>query len=164
MKWIFIFCLCSLNSLLSAQEITGFWKRMNRETGNIQCVISIYEYQGKHYGRIIGTFDRDGKMKENLYEPVDRAEKVAGSPFYCGMDLLLNLVAKGTKYKGTIVDPTSGRFYDSSVWVKNGNLIIRGELLCFGKNETWFPVEENDFPEDFKKPHASSFIPMILSE
>lgn len=161
MRWIIIFCLCFLSSMLSAEEIKGFWKRINRETGNTQCVISIYEYQGQHFGRIIGTFDPQGKMKENLYQPIDRAEKVAGSPFYCGMDLLLNLVEKGSKYKGTIVDPRSGRFYDSSVWVKDGNLIIRGELLCFGKNEIWFPLEENDLPEDFKKPQVSSFIPVI---
>lgn len=161
LKCIALICFCSLSAMLTAQEIIGYWKRLNRETGNTQCVISIYEYKGKHFGRIIGTFDREGKMKENLYQPVDRADKVAGSPFYCGMDLLLNLQEAGSKYKGTIVDPRSGKFYDSTVWVKDGNLIVRGELLCFGKNETWFPLEENDFPEDFKKPNASTFIPVI---
>ena len=117
MKYIALFCLCSLISILSAEEVTGFWKRINRETGNTQCVISIYEYQGKLFGRIIGTFDPEGKMKESLYEPIDRAEKVPGSPFYCGMDLLLNLVEKDRNTKG----PLSIREAEDSMILRSGS-------------------------------------------
>ncbi len=160
-KSIAFFPILACCSILSAQNIEGLWKRINRETGNTQCVISIYEHQGKYFGRIIGTYNAEGKMKESLHQPVDRAEKVPGTPFYCGMDLILNLQEKGSKYKGMIIDPRSGRFYDSSVWVQDGKLIVRGELLCFGKKETWFPVDEEDFPSDFEPPNISEFIPVI---
>lgn len=161
LKTLYSVCLLMFCSALSAQNVEGFWKRINAETGNTQCVISIYKHQGKYYGRIIGTFDAEGKMKENLYFPEDRAEKVTGSPYYCGMDLLWDLQENGEKYKGKIVDPTSGKIYNASIWNKAGNLIIRGELFFFGKNEVWYPIEEGDFPQDFNKPDLTQFIPVI---
>jgi uncharacterized protein (DUF2147 family) len=154
---LFMLALCSA---LMAQNVEGFWKRINANTGNTQCVISIYPYQDMYYGRIIGTFDADGNMKENLYAPEDRAEKVAGSPYYCGMDLLFDLKASGSKYRGKIVDPRSGRVYDAAIWNKDGNLFIRGELFFIGRNEKWLPLEEGDFPFDFKTPDFTQFIPV----
>ncbi len=150
-----IFC-CALN----AQNVEGFWKRASAKTGNTQCVISIYKYQDKYYGRIIGTFDADGKMKENLYAPEDRAEKVSGSPYYCGMDLLWDLQESGSKYRGKIIDPRSGKIYDAVIWNKDGNLIVRGELFFLGKNEVWYPLEDGDLPEDFEAPDLTQFIPV----
>jgi uncharacterized protein (DUF2147 family) len=161
MKILSLFTLLVLCSALNAQNVEGFWKRINAKTGNTQCVISIYNYQGKYYGRIIGTFDADGKMKENLYAPEDRAEKVFGSPYYCGMDLLWDLQESGSKYRGKIVDPRSGKIYDAAIWNKNGNLIVRGELFFLGKNEVWYPLEEGDFPSDFKAPDLTQFVPMM---
>jgi uncharacterized protein (DUF2147 family) len=160
MKSIYLFCMFALCSALNAQTVEGFWKRINAKTENTQCIISIYKYQGKYYGRIIGTFDPEGKMKENLYAPEDRAEKVSGSPYYCGMDLLWDLQESGSKYRGKIVDPRSGKVYDAVIWNKDGNLIVRGELFFIGRNETWFPIEEGDFPSDFKKPDLTKFIPI----
>lgn len=161
LKALSLFYLLMFCSALSAQNVEGFWKRINAKTGNTQCVISIYKYQDKYYGRIIGTFDAEGKMKENLYAPEDRAEKVTGSPYYCGMDLLWDLQEDGIKFRGKIVDPTSGKIYNASIWNKEGNLIVRGELLFFGKNEVWYPVEEGDFPKDFNQPDFTQFIPVI---
>jgi uncharacterized protein (DUF2147 family) len=160
-KMLSLLCILAFCSALTAQNIDGFWKRVNTQTGNAQCVISIYKYQNKHYGRVIGTFDANGKMKESLYFPEDRAEKVLGSPFYCGMDLLWDLQESGQKYKGKIVDPRSGKIYDAVAWIKDGNLVIRGELFFIGKNEIWFPAEDDDFPSDFKKPDTTQFIPVI---
>lgn len=160
MKIISLISMLVLCSALNAQNIERFWKRINAKTGNTQCVISIYKYQDKYYGRIIGTFDADGKMKENLYAPQDRAEKVSGSPYYCGMDLLWDLKECGSKYRGKIVDPRSGKIYDAIIWNKEGNLIVRGELFFLGKNEVWHPLEEGDFPSDFKIPDFTQFIPV----
>jgi uncharacterized protein (DUF2147 family) len=149
------FCATSI-----AEEIEGYWKHLSRD-GEPECLISVYEYQDKYYGRIIGTYDADGKMNDNLYEPKDRADNVPGSPYYCGMDLLWNLQDRGERYKGKIIDPRNGKVYNAEVWVKNGNLIVRGELLFFGRNETWYPAEQSDFPADFKKPDTTTFIPVI---
>jgi uncharacterized protein (DUF2147 family) len=152
---ILLFSCCALN----AQNVEGFWKRVHKKTGSTQCVISIYKYQDKYYGRIIGTFNANGKMKENLYTPEDRAEKVSGSPYYCGMDLLWDLKKNGSKYRGKIVDPRSGKVYDAVIWNKEGNLIVRGELFFVGKNEVWYPLEKGDFPSSFRTPDPIQFIP-----
>jgi|ERR1700722_15142558 len=153
---LFMLMFCSV---VMAQDIEGFWKRLNAKTGNTQCVISIYPYKGLYYGRIIATFYPDGKMKETLYAPKQRAENVAGSPYYCGMDLLRNVKASGSRYRGKIVDPRNGRAYNAAVWNKEGDLVIRGELFIFGKSETWFPLQEGDFPPDFKMPDPAKFVP-----
>jgi uncharacterized protein (DUF2147 family) len=159
-----ILCLLAMFfscTALNAHNVEGLWKRVYAKTGNIQCVVSIYKFQGKYYGRIIGRFDADGIMKDNLYAPKDRAEKVSGTPYYCGMDLLWDLQETGSKFRGRIVDPRSGKVYDAVIWTKDGNLIVRGEHFFIGRNETWFPVEEGDLPSDFIKPDTTKFIPGI---
>ncbi len=162
MKVLSIFFMLTFCSMLVAQPIDGFWKHVNSKTGETQCIISIYEYQDKRYGRMVCTFDASGKMNDNLYTPIDRAEKISGSPYYCGMDLLWDLQKSGSKFRGKIVDPRSGKIYSASIWTKNDNLIVRGELFFFGKSEVWYPVEETDFPLDFKKPDATQFIPSTI--
>jgi uncharacterized protein (DUF2147 family) len=145
---------------LVAQDITGFWKYISK-SGQKQCVISVYKYDDKYYGRIVGTYDADGQMTDNLYAPKERAQHVSGSPFYCGLDLLWNLQDRGSRYKGKIIDPRNGKIYVAEVWIKNNHLIVRGELLFFGRNEVWYPAEDSDFPTGFKKPDAAQFIPVI---
>lgn len=158
MKWI---CLLFFCSVLSAQDITGFWKTVDEKTGKVGCVVAVYEYEGLRYGRIIGTFDDDGKMKESIYKPLERAPGVIGDPFYCGLDIIWDLEDRNVSYRGKILDPQHGKVYNAELWVQNGNLIVRGKLLMFGRNQTWYPAKKSDFPADFKMPDVSSFVPVI---
>ena len=152
---ILIFC-----STLRADNIQGFWKTIDEKTGQPQCIVAIYEYQNKYYGRIIGTYNKQGEMNETLDAPQDRAPGVVGKPFYCGLDLIWDL-KKGSKCKGKIVDPKKGNIYRAELWVKDGNLIVRGKLLCFGRNQTWLPASNEDFPSTFKQPDVTQFVPVI---
>src|ERR1700679_3309113 len=77
--------------LFSAESIGGFWKTIDDKTGRAECVIAVYEYEGLYYGRIIGTFDEDGKMNDSIYSPIKRAPGVAGNPFYSGLDIIWDL-------------------------------------------------------------------------
>lgn len=149
------------SSVLVAKDITGFWRSVNEKNGVTRCIVAIYEYQGLHYGRIIGTCDANGEVKDSIYAPEGRAPGIVGNPFFSGLDLVWNLNRSGSKYKGKIVDPEKGKIYDAKLWVKNGNLIIRGEFLFFGRNVTWLPARESDFSPKFKKPDVSKFIPVI---
>jgi len=146
---------------LFAQDISGFWKSMNDKTGKPACIVAVYEYQDKHYGRIIGIFDEDGNIHDSIYTPKERAPGVKDNPFYCGLDIIWNLRNKGVRNKGKILDPEKGKIYDAEVWVKQGNLIVRGEFLFFGRSVVWLPALDNDFPSDFKKPDVNTFIPQI---
>ena len=102
MKTLFLFFFCSA---LMAADIDGYWKSINETTGKPQCVVAVYEYDGLHYGRIIGTYDPNGVMTETIYNPKGRAPGILGNPFYCGMDLIWALDDAGSKFKGKIVDP-----------------------------------------------------------
>jgi uncharacterized protein (DUF2147 family) len=161
MKIVSLFISLIVCTQLVAQEITGYWKHLSKNWEN-ECLIYVYEYQGGYYARIIGTYDDKGVMNDDLYAPKERAMNVAGSPFYCGLDLLWNLRESGSRYKGKIIDPRNGKIYHAKVWVNGeGNLIVRGELLFFGKSVTWYPAEESDFPPGFKKPDVTKFVPVI---
>lgn len=153
---LFLFC-----SVLVAQDIKGFWKTINENTGKPECILAIYPYKDKYYGRIIGTYDETGKVADTIYAPKGRAEGIPGNPFYCGLDILWDLHERGDVYKGKIVDPRKGNVYKAEVWVDNGNLIVRGKLLFFGRSETWLPTVDADFPSGFKKPDVSKFVPVI---
>ena len=151
--------LCS--SALFGGDIQGFWKTINEKTSMPQCIIAIYEYDNLCYGRIIATYDDNGNLKEDIYKPEERAPGVVGNPYYCGLDIIWNLYNTGISYKGKILDPQKGNIYNAELWTEGSNLIVRGKLLMFGRNQTWFPVEEADLPKTFKKPPLSSLVPSI---
>ncbi len=154
-------CLLTLSSPLAAKSITGFWRSINEVSGLTQCIIAVYEYDGLCYGRIVGTCNTEGKVVDTIYAPKGRAPGINGTPFYAGLDLVWNLYKKGSRYKGKIVDPEKGRIYDAKLWVEEGNLIVRGELLIFGKSVTWMPALESDFSTEFPKPDVTKFVPSI---
>jgi uncharacterized protein (DUF2147 family) len=144
-----------------AQDITGFWKSVNEKTGKSQCVVAVYEYDGVRYGRIVGTYNDEGKMDDTIYKPKGRAPGLVGDPYYCGLDLIWDLMPYGGSYRGKIVDPEKGNVYNSELWIQKGNLIVRGKLLMFGRNQEWIPATQSDFPKGFKKIDTSKFVPSI---
>lgn len=155
---LFFFLLTSLN----AEGIEGYWKSLNDETGKTECVVAIYKYHDKYYGRIVATYDKEGVMKETWENPKERAPGILGNPYYCGLDLLWDLKYSGKSYKGKVVDPQKGKIYRAEVWLDpKENLILRGKLLCFGRNKTWPPALESDFGKGFTKPDVAKFIPVI---
>lgn len=159
--FIFIFVFTLGNHLFS-EEIVGFWKTINEETHQRESVVAIYEYQNKYFGRLIVTFDDDGKIYDSIAHPIGKAKAVKGHPYFSGLDFLWDLEKEGPKYvNGTILDPEKGDEYAAEAWLENGNLIVRGEILFLGKNQTWVKATDSDFPEGFKKPNFKEFVPKI---
>jgi len=148
-------------SQVVAADIDGFWKTIDEDSGDPRCVVGIYESDGVHYGRIIGTFDDEGKMSDTIYHPKGRAPGVVGDPYYAGLDFIYNLVDSGERFKGKIIDPEHGRVYNAELWTQDGNLIVRGKVLFFGRNQEWLPVDSTDFPKGFKMPKLNEFKPDI---
>jgi len=157
MRLIYLLLCCSS---LCGESILGFWKSIDEKTGKPGCLVAIYEYRDKYYGRIVGTYNKEGVMEETIDAPQDRAPGVVGRPFYCGLDFIYDL-KKGSHCKGKIVDPQKGNVYRAELWVEDGNLIVRGKMLCFGRNQTWLPATQEDFPSFSKKPDVSQFVPVI---
>lgn len=157
-----LFCLFAISSSLMAEEITGLWKTVDEKTGKEQSIVAIYEYKGKYYGRLIATFDENGKIEDSIYSPKERAPGVEGNPYYSGLDIIWDLQKGGSRYTdGEILDPEKGKVYDAEAWIKDGKLIVRGEILFIGRNQEWPPAKDSDFPPDFKKPDFTKFVPSI---
>lgn len=70
-------------------------------------------------------------------------------------------MGKNGKHKGYVVDPEKGKTYTAKLWKQGENLILRGEVLIFGRNVTWPPFPETSFTENFIKPDLSTFVPII---
>lgn len=152
----------SFFSGLMAEDIIGFWKTIDDETHKPQSIVAIYEYQNKYYGRLIATYDDNGKINDTIEHPVHRAPAVKGHPFYSGLDFIWDLEKEGPKYvNGVILDPEKGDEYVAEAWIENGNLIMRGKILFMGKNQTWPPATDADFPPGFKKPDLKKLVPKI---
>lgn len=160
---LYLFCLCfkSASYATDGTDITGFWKTIDDKTGKPQSIVAIYNNIGKYYGRIIATYKDDGSFGDDLYHQKERAPGVVGNPFYAGIDIIWAMEKKGSKYTdGKIIDPQRGDVYDAEIWPKDGKLIVRGEILFLGENQTWLPANEGDFPPNFKKPDLNQFIPI----
>lgn len=140
------------------QSIVGFWQTLNQNTKKPQGIVAIYEYQGKYYGRLIGSYNAEGKIDDSIYKPVERAPGIRGNPHYCGIDFVWSLRPAGSRYKGKVIDPRKGNVYDAEVWRRGNDLILRGKVMMFGKNLTWLPAD-HVFSLGFKKPNVEKFIP-----
>ena len=154
--------LMGLSSTLMAEDIVGFWKTIDENSGKPQSIVAIYKYHHKFYGRMVATYNDKGIIADTIYSPKDRAPGVKGHPYYAGLDFIWNLKPNGSRFSdGKIMDPEKGKIYDSEMWVDRGNLIVRGEFLFFGRNQTWLPVNEKDFPQGFEKPDLNKITPVI---
>lgn len=145
-----------------AQEVTGYWKTIDDESGKPKSIVLIYPYQGKIWGRIVAIYDEKGNFLDNINHPEKKAELVKGSPYFSGLDIIWNLEKTDGKYgNGKILDPNKGKIYDAEIWTANGKLMVRGKILMFGRNQTWLPVTDTDLPSGFQKPDPSKFEPKI---
>jgi hypothetical protein len=53
---------------------------------------------------------------------------------------------------GEILDPKNGKVYGCEVWREGKNLIVRGKIAFFGRNQTWLPNTTYKAPEDSAPP------------
>lgn len=154
--------LSSCKSTPSANDITGLWKSRDEHSDKPRSLVAIYKYQDKYYGRMLATYDEEGKIKDTILEKKEKATGVVGNPPYCGMDFVYDVVPeKDDKYKGKIIDPEKGKVYDAELWRKGDDLILRGEIWIFGKNIKWPRASEKDLPKGFKMSEIKHFVPVI---
>ena len=147
--------------LSSAESVIGLWRGVDENTGESTMFTYIYEYRGKLYGRMVVTFD-EGIMKDQINKPGDKAELWVGDPPYAGMDIIWEMEDRGRRWKkGSICDPKEGKLYASEMWRDGDNLIVRGKIGPFGRNQTWPPVRTRDLPAGLDYGNPSSWIPVI---
>ena len=139
----------------SLNDVFGVWKTIDDETGKAKSVILIYKYENTLYGRIVMTFDDNELPKDSWLNPTERAEEMPDKPYYSGMDMIWNMEMKGDKWaKGKICDPAKGKVYgcEISYDAGKGELVVRGKIGPFGRNQFWQKVKPSDLPASFTLP------------
>lgn len=139
----------------SLNDVFGLWKTIDDETGKAKSVILVYKYENELYGRIVMTLDDNELPKDTWDKPNDRAENMPDQPYYAGLDMIWNMEAKGDKWaKGKICDPEKGKVYgcEISYDAARGELMVRGKIGPFGRNQFWRKVKPSDLPEGFTLP------------
>lgn len=164
-RWIYsmlLYLLSFTTPVLADPNVVGFWKTVNEEAKLPECIIAVYEHDGKIYGRIVSTFDEQGKIETIEEAAKDIATGVKGNRPYVGLDIIWDLQKDDKKYThGKILDPEKGSIYQAELWRENENLIVVGAILMFGRSQTWVPAQDSDFPAFFQKPDLSKLTPSI---
>lgn len=147
---------------VSAQDITGYWKTVDDATGEVKSICAVYEKGGKVFGRLLVLFE-EGDYLEDYRNPVKVAEEVKGKPHFSGLDIIWNMEKVGSRFKrGKIMDPENGKHYDCEMWIDGGDLMVRGKIGPFGRNQTWIAVDGSEpLPPGLRLPPLSSFSPVI---
>lgn len=172
MKKFLILCalgVFGLGSLWAQQNVTGFWKTIDDETGKPTSVVAVYTYQNKLYGRVILIYDDDGvTVKDDLYRKIERSPFIVGDVPFAGLDMIWNMEwdARRNQWRnGSIMDPgdldKKPRIYGSELWRDGNDLIVRGKIAFIGRNQTWKQFNRSDFPAGFAIPDLASFRPII---
>lgn len=158
---ILILALIGSSGLMAAESVIGLWRGVDENTGESTMFTYIYEYNGRLYGRMVVTFD-EGIMKDLVNKPGDKADLLVGDPFYAGLDIIWDMEDRGNRWKrGRICDPKEGKIYASEMWRDGDNLIVRGKIGPFGRNQTWQPVRSSDLPSGLDYGNPSSWRPVI---
>lgn len=130
MKTLITALLFALSATFAfASDVIGFWTTIDDETKEAKSVVQIYEHKGKIYGRVV-----------DVLKDKNATAKLPGSPKIIGLDIIWNLKKDGDEYSGgKILDPQKGKVYGCEIWRDGENLIVRGKIAFFGRNQTWLP-------------------------
>lgn len=140
---LFCFALFSFPAV-AAEDVTGVWKTIDDETGEAKSLVAIYRYREKVYGRVVKLFKN----------PDATAAGIVGNPKIDGLDIVWDMQDTGERWTGgRVLDPKKGKIYKCEIWKENGNLILRGKIGPFGRNQTWVKAEETV--------KTDSFVPQI---
>ena len=142
-------CVClflSIGALFAQGPRTspeGRWKTVSDVTGKATSVISIWEKDGKLYGRI------EKLLNPNPREPNPRCTKCEGElkdQPVVGLQLLRDFHKEGDQWTGgRIVDPDNGKVYRCLLALEDGGkkLKVRGYIgfSMLGRTQYWYPED-----------------------
>ena len=134
------------SSSMFATDLTGTWQQIDDKTGSPKAVIEIRKESNNTYtGKIVKITPRPGYTPQKLCIncPLPYTNRTI-----LGMDVLTGLqhIEGSNSYeKGKIIDPLSGKIYDSKVRLMNNgkHLTMRGYVgvSAIGRSQTWIRQE-----------------------
>ena len=115
-----------------SQDLTGNWKTIDDDTGEVKSIVNIYIENGKLYGRIIELATGDPN------KICDCSGDKAGQKIV-GMVIIDGLKKDGKYWKKDkgIFDPEKDTYYDVRLWRENNKLMVRGYIGFLFRTQTW---------------------------
>ena len=140
MKFLFSIAFTFCTVFAFSQSPIGVWKSIDDATGEERSNVTIYEQNGKIYGKITKLL---AAKPDILCEECSGAKK--NKPIL-GLVIIEDLKAEGGYWKsGKILDPESGNVYGCSIWFEEGEsdeLKVRGKHWTgFYRTQTWHRVK-----------------------
>ena len=134
----FFFSFLSLFTLyVSAQkaDFVGDWATVDDKTGESYSVVHIYKAaDGLYYGKIAKM------LVGNNLRCIECTGDDKDKPLE-GLVIIRGFHEKnGELVGGRVLDPESGKFYHGKIYLKNGNLVLRGSIDragILGRSQTW---------------------------
>ena len=137
---LFLVVVLLLTTTMFAQTpILGEWITVDDATGEQKSIVRIYQADnGKYYGAIIQLLEENGETAvctectgEDHNKPI------------VGLTIIRDMQLKDGELRGgKVLDPDNGKFYYAKIYLKNGNLVLRGSLDkagVLGRSQTWLP-------------------------
>jgi uncharacterized protein (DUF2147 family) len=142
MKKLFLIALLAfVGTLTQAQSIVGTWKTIDDETGEAKSHVTLYEENGKLYGKITQLLRKNTDPNRVCDKCTDwrKGQKIMQ------MMIVRDMQLSGTTWKsGKILDPEKGKEYTCSMWTEGGKkdeLKVRGYIGPFYRTQTWYRVQ-----------------------
>lgn len=129
-----LFVASSAMALAGRTTAVGQWKTIDDETGEAKSIVKIYEVDGKLYGRVDRLLLNPGALCDKC-EGEDHNKPIEGMVVLWGM----TADGDGEWSGGKIFDPQKNKTYRCSIWLKDGNLMVRGYLGPFFRTQKWLP-------------------------
>jgi len=139
-KLLFTLLLVGASIVSMAQSaIVGDWMTVDDATGQNFSIVRIYQGEdGLYYGKVAKILVGAEDVICTKCEGEDKDQPIAGLVIIRGMHM-----EKGELRGGKVLDPNNGKFYYGKIYLKDGNLVLRGSLDkagIFGRNQTWVPA------------------------
>jgi uncharacterized protein (DUF2147 family) len=117
----------------------GTWKTIDDKTGNARAIVSIYEQDGKLFGRIEQTFTSTPGAEHRVCGLCTDERK--NQPII-GLLVVRNMKPDGGDFSGgDILDPESGSVYRCKMHLEQDGtrLVVRGYIgiALLGRSQTW---------------------------
>ncbi|HKK81727.1 MAG TPA: DUF2147 domain-containing protein [Prolixibacteraceae bacterium] len=147
MKKAVLFLIISLfvfSFSMAQNNITGKWRTIDDDTGEVKSIVKVTKEDGKLYGKIVQLFNEDPN-----YDPLcTECEGKLKNKKIIGMQIINGLTKEDGIWVGDdgILDPDNGKFYDVKIWMDEDDskkLNVRGYIAFLYRTQTWIrEIEE----------------------
>lgn len=125
----------ALSTSFADDDVLGRWQTVDDETNEVKSVVELFLEKDRLYGRVVEL------VRAPDEDPDPACKKCPGQKQgqkIIGMTIIDGLRWDGEAWSGgTILDPESGKVYDTKLWLDGEMLKVRGYLGIFFRTQVW---------------------------